>query len=313
MESVCIQCAKVCSEPGAHFCPSCGGRLEQRTAAPRAEPEPPRPPPDPALAGELAGARCATHPAIPARTVCTRCGNFACPACSRTDFDNKPLCASCAERVNLGTWNVPWERRAELGIFKGYWETAKLAAFEPQKAFAGLSPQGSWWDAMSYAMVSYLLSLSGTVLLYAGIFGIAGIVAREEISKDMNGLVAVGIVVGCIVGLAILVPVGAITRVYICAGIDHLMLLIVGGGQAGFSATFRGYCYAMSPAMFGLLPGCGVYIWEIWRLVLTILAYKSMHRMTGGRAALAVLLPLGVCCVGYVGLVAVAGALGNLH
>ena len=81
--------------------------------------------------------------------------------------------------------------------------------------------------------------------------------------------------------------------------------------ESGFDATLRAYCYAMSPGVFGLIPVCSGYFWEIWRLVLSILAYKNVHRMSGGRATAAVLLPLGFCCVGYIGIIAVSAAFGH--
>ena len=315
MDSVCTRCGKVCAEPGARFCPECGGMLEQRQRAtnpttgepiPPPPPAPPQPPADPAIGAELAGARCATHPTVPARNVCSRCGNFACSQCVRQAPDGSALCAGCADRTHLGTWDIPWERRDKLGMFRAYWQTAKEGAFAPDKTYQGLAPTGRWWDAMSFAMFSYALGIAGTVLLYGVIFLVAGIVGSKELFADASPAVVTGISVGIIIGLILMVPVGALMRVYVGAGIDHLGLLIAGGGKAGFGATFRGYCYGMAPAMFGVIPACGVYIWEIWRIACQILAYKSVHQMSGGRAAAAVLVPFGLCCVGYIGLIAAA-------
>ncbi|MBS2029211.1 MAG: YIP1 family protein [Deltaproteobacteria bacterium] len=315
MESVCTRCGKVCAEPGARFCPECGGMLEQRQRASGAAPSEPAPPPqpavpqppaDPALGGELAGARCAAHPTVPARNVCSRCGNFACGQCVRQAPDGKALCASCAQRVHLGTWDIPWEKREQLGMFRAYWLTAKEGAFAPDKTYQGLAPTGQFWDAMSFAIVSTALGFVGTLVLYGVVGLIAGIVGAKELSENTSGAMIAGIAVGVIVGIAVFIPIYAIMRVFICAGIDHLGLLIAGGGKAGYWATFRGYCYGMSPAMFGVIPACGVYIWEIWRIACQILAYKSVHQMSGGRAAAAVLIPFGLCCVGYIGLVVFA-------
>ena len=199
----------------------------------------------------------------------------------------------------------------DVGILGPELDEDEAAAFEPQKSFAGLAPTGRWWDAVSFAMASLVLSVSGTLALYAVIGGIAGLIAGMDSLKSANPLVVVGVVLAVVAGMAIVFPLFALMRIYIGAGIDHLCLLLLGGGKSGFDATLRAYCYAMSPGVFGLIPVCSGYFWEIWRLVLSILAYKNVHRMSGGRATAAVLLPLGFCCVGYIGIIAVSAAFGH--
>lgn len=297
MARLCTRCGTPNDEPAARFCPQCGGLLADAPAG--AAPVSPPPPAPTRPASALEGARCALHPDAPATDLCARCGNFACPACTQLDAWGRPHCTTCAARVSLGRWDIPWERRSELGLVKGFWQTAKAAAFEPVKTMAGLEPDGEWWDAMSYAMVCYGLSISGTILLYGLIGAGVGAFALGSARDHVSPLLAVGIALGVVAAIAVSIPIGAIIRVYVGAGIDYLLLLLVGGGRAGFNATFRGYCYGLSPAMFGVIPGCGIYIWEIWRMACQILAYKSVHQMPGGRAAAAVISPVVLCCGGY--------------
>jgi hypothetical protein len=315
MTTRCPRCAQPIVEPNALFCPACGKSLDAPTdGSPAPEPLVPRtelPPVDPSVAAAIAGARCGSHPDVPARDVCSRCGTFACASCVRATPEGQAVCADCATRMDLGRWNIPWERRAELGLFRGYWETAKTATFSPQRAFSGLAPSGSWWDATSYAIVSTALSSVVMVAIYGLIFGVAGIAAASSATSHVKGLEIAGIALGVLLTLAIALPLGAIMRVYLGAGIDHLGLRIVGGGGAGFDATVRAYCYSMSPAMFGLVPFCGIYVWEIWRIVLVIIAYRHVHKMDAGRAVAAVLVPFALCCGGYMALVMGAGFLGS--
>jgi len=44
---------------------------------------------------------------------------------------------------------------------------------------------------------------------------------------------------------------------------------------------------------------CGGQIYPIWQIVCRIFAYKDLHRTSGGRAAAAVLLPVGVAMLLY--------------
>ena len=47
------------------------------------------------------GAQCAEHPAEPASVLCTRCGSFACNACTRSE-PPESLCAQCVEMPPQG-------------------------------------------------------------------------------------------------------------------------------------------------------------------------------------------------------------------
>lgn len=286
MSAVCTRCGQPCAEPGARFCPSCGGALNLEAPAAPAAPL-------------LSGARCALHPVEPARDICSRCGNFACSACVQLDAAGQPLCASCAARSAV---ELPWEHRKELGLFQAYWRTAKLLAFSPQLGLGAIKPHGEWWDAMSFGLMSYVCSVSGTLVLYAGIFGSIGLAALFGSSAHTSGAAIAGIFAAVVLGLLVVIPISAFIRIYVGVLIDHLALRLA-GGHASFDTTFRAYCYAMSPSFFGLIPGCGVYVVEIWRLVLSILAYKQVHRISGGRATAAVLIPVGLCCAGYFALV----------
>jgi hypothetical protein len=83
-------------------------------------------------ASPLSGAACARHPAAPAVEVCTRCGAFACAAC--TDYVDAftPVCAPCAAllargrpswRSRLGVWACAL---GLLGMLVGLWAPGRL-------------------------------------------------------------------------------------------------------------------------------------------------------------------------------------------
>jgi len=165
--------------------------------------------------------------------------------------------------------------------------------------------------------VSTVFGASGTLLLYLLIGAGAAFFGRAELFKEFHGAatlgIGVGVVLGVVIGLAVALTFATLARVYIGAGIDHLSLMLLGAARGGFEATFRSYCYAMSPGIFGLIPGCGSYVFEIWRLVLSIFAYRSVHKTTGARATVAVLIPVGLCCGGYLALVVGLQVLAASH
>jgi hypothetical protein len=112
---------------------------------------------------------------------------------------------------------------------------------------------------------------------------------------------------------AVVAPVGITIGVFIAAGIFHLMLLVLGGAQRDFEATFRAVSYAQAPAIAMIIPFCGSPIAWIWGLVLYVIGISEAQRVSRGKAAAAVLLPLLLlcCCCGVlVGIF--AGTIGAL-
>jgi uncharacterized RDD family membrane protein YckC len=47
------------------------------------------------------GAQCAVHPTRSARTVCSRCGNYACGQCQRVGEDGLEYCALCVSKLDF--------------------------------------------------------------------------------------------------------------------------------------------------------------------------------------------------------------------
>ncbi|SET90239.1 RDD family protein [Stigmatella erecta] len=47
------------------------------------------------------GAQCAQHPTHPARTVCSRCGSYACGQCQRVGEDGLEYCALCVSKLDF--------------------------------------------------------------------------------------------------------------------------------------------------------------------------------------------------------------------
>jgi hypothetical protein len=103
-----------------------------------------------------------------------------------------------------------------------------------------------------------------------------------------------------------------IIGVFLAAAILHLMLMIVGGATSGFEATVRVVCYTYTAQLAGILPLCGGIITLIWTVILYVAGFTVVHRTTQGKALVAVLLPVVLCCVVAVVFAVVAGGLAAL-
>jgi hypothetical protein len=148
----------------------------------------------------------------------------------------------------------------------------------------------------------------GSPLLYAIVVGWIGIgiaVVWNTLFQGMwipfmggkeEAALAAGFTAAWAVGLVILAPILVIIGVFVGAAILHLMLMIVGGANSGFEATVRVVCYAQTAQLAGIVPFCGGLISMVWAVILYIFGLATAHRTTQGKAVLAVVLPVVLCC-----------------
>lgn len=209
---------------------------------------------------------------------------------------------------------LPWEQPGYPAL-EALYETAKLFLTTPSQAFARMSLTGTL----------------GRPVLYAVIFGWLGIVASQAYSLAFRGAIhnllsglpgynprmMFGLPVAGTVAVMFFAPVLVLLGILIWSAIVHLFLMLVGGANTGFASTVRVVAYSSTVQIVQVIPLCGGTIAAIWALVLYIIGLAIAHRTTQGRSALAVLLPLMLCCVCVAILVAafgaaIAAALGHL-
>ncbi len=86
---------------------------------------------------------------------------------------------------------------------------------------------------------------------------------------------------------------------FIFGGLVHMSLMLVGGAKKTFETTFRVISFSQgSSAPLQLVPCCGGLVALVWCLVANCIGIARTHEIDTGRATLAVLLPVIVCCGG---------------
>jgi hypothetical protein len=116
---------------------------------------------------------------------------------------------------------------------------------------------------------------------------------------DKNNSLAAMTGMGIGVGAIILVPLGIVIVLFIWSAIVHLCLMIVGGANQPFETTFRVVAFTQgSIGPLQIIPLCGGLISLVWAIVCYCIGLARAHETDTGRAVLAVLLPLIVCCGG---------------
>ena len=191
----------------------------------------------------------------------------------------------------------------------GLIETVKLFVTDPTTAYRRMSLTADIFRPLIYGV---LVAWVGN--LAAFLFGLMFQVSIFGFLSQMGGMEEVipFAFLGMGFGLFVLIiaPVFIVMGIFVYALIVHLFLMMVGGDQKGFGATFRVLCYSNTSQLARFVPLAGGMIAWVWSLILSIIGLTEAHRTTTGKAAAAVLLPIVACCVCMVIFVMMAIAFG---
>jgi hypothetical protein len=116
---------------------------------------------------------------------------------------------------------------------------------------------------------------------------------RDELAELAVGA---GVMALIAAGLFILTPIFVAIGLLIHTAILHLMLLIIGEGRRGFETTARVICYSHTADVANLVPFCGGLLAFVWFIALQVIGISRAHDCSYGKAALAVFLPILLCC-----------------
>ena len=208
--------------------------------------------------------------------------------------------------VAVAPTGLPWDRRQELGLFPAFVETLKLVLLNPTTAFSAMKTEGGLREPLIYAVigasVGFIVNFLFSLLMSS--FGFMG---------NRNALAGVLSAGMGAVALVIFIPVLIALGLFIGSAILHLCLILVGGARRPFETTFRVVCFGAGSAYpLMILPICGGLISGIWCIVVQCIGLTRAHQTTTGRALLAILLPIIVCCGGGFVLAVMGGILGGL-
>ena len=188
---------------------------------------------------------------------------------------------------------LPWDDRQQKGFFTAFIETLQIVLTRPAEAFSAMKREGGFGEPLIYAVVGgsvgAIVSFLFSLLLHS--FGM--------FTDQRNPLGAMaGMGIGSI-GFIILAPLAIVICLFIVAGIVHLFLMIVGGANQPFETTFRVLAFTQgSTGVLQLIPVCGGVIAAVWGIVVNCIGLARAHETDTGRAVLAVMLPVIVCCGG---------------
>lgn len=198
---------------------------------------------------------------------------------------------------------LPWDQRHQKGLFNAFIETLQMVLSKPTVAFTAMKREGGLGEPLIYAIIG---GTFGTI--FAVIYNF--VLRSFPLFGDRQG--GLGHLFGGLswIALLVLAPVLVAIETFIGSAIFHLCLMIIGGAKQSFETTFRVVCFAggsINPLL--VIPFCGGLIVGIWKIVLNCIGLARAHEIEAGRATLAVLLPVIVCCGGLIFLAVLIPAL----
>jgi hypothetical protein len=185
---------------------------------------------------------------------------------------------------------IPWEQPG-LGFFASFYETLRLLATQPRRAYERVAVTSAIARPLGFGV---LIAWPG--ILATTLWDIALRSQLDNLAPWLQQGRRYETPPVFEITFALAAPCWLPIALFVGAALQHLFLWMVGGAKRGYAQTFRVLCYAQVSAALGVIPLCGSVLGAIWHLVLQVIGLSATHRIGTGRAVMAILLPLILCC-----------------
>jgi hypothetical protein len=194
------------------------------------------------------------------------------------------------EEAKLRRGPSPWERRSDLGLWQGLYQTFKGVLFSPEKLFSAMTHEGGLKEPLAYGL---LLGSVGSML---GVFW-QFLMVGESLNSALPSIIG-QINLGFIfMVVMIMTPFYILINMFVVSGILHLCLVIMGAARNGFEGTFRIVAFSQSIKILGLVPIIGGLIGWVWHFIVQVIGLREMHETSYLRTIIAMLLPVALIFV----------------
>ncbi len=238
---------------------------------------------------------------------------FLCPHCEHAYAglgpEGRPWpdsfdCRACGQHVTLDTMRAlpapglgtdqvmgnihPWSDRARIGRWRAFWRTLRASLTGPQELGRAQPMNARVRDALIFSgwvsMITLVLPLTCIGLNLIPML-IAAPGATLTSSETMTML-------GAALALIMMRPVLALVQ----SAVAHAVLRATGPVHGGWNVTACACLYGLGPVVADSIPcvACVSPLGSVWSLISSIIQVSASQRVSGGRAALAVLLLPGL-------------------
>jgi hypothetical protein len=196
--------------------------------------------------------------------------------------------------TEVGRTGPAWENRQQLGFFPAIVQTVRSILLDPAVAFSTMKREGGFGNPLGFDVLLSWAGFIAAAIYNVGLQGLTGSLAPRS-QAPFNPMAMSAVVMGVLV---VLMPLLTVISAFIGSGVLHLSLMLCQGAKQPFETTFRTHCYVMGAvAPLQFIPVCGAYAAIVWAAVALCIGMAKAHEINTGRAVLAVLLPMAVCCL----------------
>ena len=234
---------------------------------------------------------------------------FLCPHCEHAYAglgpEGRPVpesfdCRACGGHVTLDTMRAlpapglgtdqvmgnvhPWVDRARIGRWRAFWRTLKASLTGPRELARAQPADARVRDALAFSAWASAITLT-VPLACIGFNVIPMLLAAPGATlTSWETMVMLGGALGWIA----IRPMLALVQ----SAVAHLVLRAGGPVHGGWNVTACACLYGMGPVVADSIPclACISPLGSIWSIVSSVVQLSAAQRVSGGRAALAVLL-----------------------
>ena len=223
-----------------------------------------------------------------------------CPICnfSRTVPDEKipegarwVICPECKNRFEFvppepvveQEKGSPWERRMDIGLWQGIYQTFAAILFSPGDFFKKMKSGKGIREALSFGL------LFGSLGYMIGFFWEFCLITAGVMPYGSDFLSRIPVNWLFLAGM-ILSPVLVILNMYVTGAVIHVLMLAFNGGKGGFEGTFKVIAFGQATKALAFIPFLGGVIGWFWNLVVIISGLMKIHKTSRLKAGAAVII-----------------------
>ncbi|MGM0381016.1 MAG: YIP1 family protein [bacterium] len=185
--------------------------------------------------------------------------------------------------------NFAWMQRNEKGTVTALFDTTKEIIINPKKFFRKLNPAGDLKNDLFYAAIMGSIPAIIFFIIFT-ILSIYGVSGWAQTYASTTGLNFNSIFNGFFI--TIFTPLQVVIGLLFGGAIVHLFLRFIGWKGAPFAGTIRVFSYSTAAGLIAIFPLLGGIIGAIWGIALQVTGLKATHKLTTGKALLAIFSPL---------------------
>jgi hypothetical protein len=190
---------------------------------------------------------------------------------------------------------LPWEQSG-YPFFPAIFETTKLLITRPREAYERSSPTIGIGRPLLYgSILSFVGNFFTAVYQFFSRSIMESLPTHGPTHDWMSSAWSIppfAQMLGTILVSPFVIPLA----ILFAAALVHLFLLILGGASGGYANTVKAECYSEAPLFLAVVPLCGSIVGGLWALVLLVIGLTVVHRISTGKAIVALIFPFLLCC-----------------